>query len=115
MYDGELEDAFNDFSDLTTNFPLYRGKGKRDPDDPKGQVVGLFKGALKVYPIPDDGSPEPPKVLANLPSTKPVNVLVRIYVIRVGSGHLINSVILCGWGMTLCRVLNLPHKIPMER
>lgn len=87
VYNGELEDAFSDFSDLATNFPLYRGKGKRDPDDPKGQVVGLFKGALKVYPLPDDGSPEPPKVLANLPSTKPVNVVVRIYVVRVSSGH----------------------------
>ena len=85
VYNGELEDAFNDFSDLATNFPLYRGKGKRDPDDPKGQVVGLFKGTLKVYPLPDDGSPEPPKVLANLPSTKPVQVVVRVYVIRVSN------------------------------
>ena len=85
VYNGELEDAFSDFSDLATNFPLFRGKGKRDPDDPKGQVVGIFKGALKVYPLPDDGSLEPPKVLANLPSTKPVNVVVRVYVIRVSN------------------------------
>ena len=88
VYNGELEDAFSDFSDLATNFPLFRGKGKRDPDDPKGQVVGLFKGALKVYPLPDDGSPDPPKVLANLPSTKPVNVVVRVYVVRVSHTHM---------------------------
>ena len=43
----------------------------------------MFKGALKVYPLPDDGSADPPKVLAHLPSTKPVNVVVRIYVVRV--------------------------------
>ena len=83
VLDGTLEDEFSDFSDLTTSFPLYRGKGKRDPDDPKGQVVGLFKGALKVYPIRDDDESEEPKILVNLPSTKPVKVLVRVYVVKV--------------------------------
>ena len=36
-----------------------------------------------MYPLPDDGSPEPPRVLTNIPSTSPIEVVVRIYVIRV--------------------------------
>ena len=83
VYEGELEDAFSNFTDLAQTFPLFRGKGARDPDDPEGQVVGWFKGAIKVYPLPDDGSPEPSKVLCHIPSSKPVQVVVRVYVIRV--------------------------------
>ena len=45
--------------------------------------MGYFKGAIKVYPLPDDGSPDPPKVLSNIPSSKPVKVVVRIYIIKV--------------------------------
>ncbi len=82
VYHGELEDAFSDFTDLAQTFPLFRGKGKRDPDDPEGQTVGYFKGAIKVYPLPDDGSPDPPKILSNIPSSKPIKVIVRIYIIK---------------------------------
>ncbi len=82
VYHGELEDAFSNFTDLAQTFPLFRGKGKRDPDDPEGQTVGYFKGAIKVYPLPDDGSPDPPKILSNIPSSKPIKVIVRIYIIK---------------------------------
>ena len=64
-------------------FPLYRGKGSRDPDEAGGQVVGYFKGSVKMYPLPDDGSPEPEKILSNIPSTDPLDVIVRVYVIKV--------------------------------
>lgn len=80
-----MEDAYSDFNDLTQTFPLYRGKGGRDPDDPEGQCVGKFKGAIKVYPLPDDGSPEPARVLSNVPTSKPTKVIVRVYVIKVSS------------------------------
>ena len=36
-----------------------------------------------MYPLPDDGSPEPERMLAHIPSTDPVSVIVRVYVIRV--------------------------------
>ena len=70
---------------MAQTFDLYRGKGSRDPDDPEGQSVGKFKGSIKVYPLPDDGTPEPEKVLCNIPPSKPVKVLVRVYIIRVSS------------------------------
>ncbi len=84
VYPGELEDAFNRFIDLAQTFPLFRGKGSRDPEELAGEAVGYFKGTVKMYPLPDDGSPEPDPILSNIPSTDPLNVIVRVYVIRVG-------------------------------
>ena len=69
------------FTDLAQNFSLSRGKGSRDPEDVGS--VGLFKGTVKMYPLPDDGSPEPKPLLANIPSTDPIEVVVRVYIIRV--------------------------------
>ena len=43
VYEGELEDAFDNFTDLAQTFELYRGKGARDPDDPEGNHVGILK------------------------------------------------------------------------
>ena len=72
------------FMDLTQNFSLFRGKGSRDPDEQANQSVGYFKGGIKMYPLPDDGSPEPDRLLSNIPSTDPVDVVVRVYIIKVG-------------------------------
>ncbi|XP_064383023.1 myoferlin-like isoform X2 [Halichondria panicea] len=80
VYPTELEEAFNRFTDLTQTFPLTRGKGSRDPEDVG--AVGYFKGTVKMYPLPDDGSPEPKPLLANVPSTEPIDVVVRVYIIR---------------------------------
>ena len=66
---------------MAQTFPLYRGKGSRDEDG--GQTVGYFKGSVKMYPLPDDGSAEPEKILVNIPSTDPIDVIIRVYVIRV--------------------------------
>ena len=73
------------FTDLAQTFPLHRGKGSRDPDELGGQTVGFFKGSVKMYPLPDDGSPEPERILVNIPPTGPVDVVVRVYVIRVST------------------------------
>lgn len=37
-----------------------------------------------MYPLPDDGSPEPDKILSNIPSSDPIDVVVRVYVVKVG-------------------------------
>ena len=82
IYPGELEEAFNRFTDLAQTFYLHRGKGSRDPEEKSGQPVGAFKGSLKAYPLPDDGSPMPELILSNIPSTDPVEVVIRIYIIK---------------------------------
>ena len=72
------------FIDLAQTFPLFRGKGSRSPEEQSDHAIGYFKGGIKMYPLPDDGSPEPDRVLCNIPSTDPIDVVVRVYVIRVG-------------------------------
>ena len=86
MYTKELEEEepFNNFTDFAETFPLYRGKGSRDPDESEGQCCGYLKGAVKVYPLPPDG-PQPEKILStdSVPSTKAEECIVRVYVVRV--------------------------------
>ena len=45
--------------------------------------MGYFKGSVKMYPLPDDGSTQPEMILTNIPSADPIDVVVRVYVIKV--------------------------------
>ena len=96
VFKNELEDCFSDgygqgiipfplivlyifhsFTDFIKSYSLYRGKGSHDnPDD----AVGSIKMAIKLYPLL---SPKEGLVLNKFPSNKPVNVLVRVYVVKV--------------------------------
>ncbi|XP_037547290.1 myoferlin [Nematolebias whitei] len=83
VYDRELEDVpeFNGLTDFCNTFKLQRGKNENGDEDPS--VVGEFKGAFKVYPLPDDPSvAPPPRQFRELPESGPQECLVRIYVIR---------------------------------
>jgi hypothetical protein len=81
VYPGELEAAFNGFTDVAQMFPLYRGKGSKDKKGKSGEPVGYFKGSFKVY----CRSPPSPMKCPRLPdpSTGPVEMIVRVYVIKV--------------------------------
>ena len=89
MYDTEVEEQFGFFTDFAQTFPLYRGKGSRDPDESAGQVVGYLKGAVKVYPLPPEG-PAPEKILSthSVPSTSSEECVVRVYVVKVSDPFL---------------------------
>ena len=78
VYPGELEAAFNGFTDVTQSFPIHRGKGSKDRKGKSGQPVGYFKGSFKVYP-----QSTPPVKYPKHPSTDPVDVIVRVYIIKV--------------------------------
>ena len=84
MYSTEVEEQFGFFTDFADTFPLYRGKGSRDPDESEGQVCGYLKGAVKVYPLPAEG-PAPEKILSthSVPSTSSEECIVCVYVIKV--------------------------------
>ncbi|XP_062502177.1 myoferlin-like isoform X2 [Corticium candelabrum] len=84
IYDCPLEkvSGFDGLADLVGVFDLYRGKGSRDADDSESKAVGKFKATIRMYPLPEDGSEEPPLMFAHVPSTKPVPVIIRLYVIR---------------------------------
>ena len=62
-----------------TNKKIDRGTGRQTDV----HVCLHPQGALKVYPLPDDGTPEPCRVLSHVPSSKPVDVVVRVYIVRV--------------------------------
>ena len=85
VYNGELEEAFNGFTDLVQTLPLYRSKGELEKSSTE-QPVGYFKGSFKAYPIPEDeGSSMPALIFSNIPSSanEPVEVIVRVYIIKV--------------------------------
>ena len=82
FYRGELEKAFNEFTDLVQTFSLHRGKGSRDPEEQAGQPVGYFKGALKIYEMNSLG-PAPVLMYSSAPSADPVEIIVRVYIIKV--------------------------------
>ncbi|RVE59409.1 hypothetical protein OJAV_G00188400 [Oryzias javanicus] len=83
VYDRELENVpeFKGLTDFCNTFKLQRGKNDDGDDDPT--VVGEFKGAFKVYPLPDDpGVTPPPRQFRELPESGPQECLVRIYIIQ---------------------------------
>ena len=41
------------------------------------------QGAVKVYPLPDDGSPMPDRIFSHIPSSAPVECVVRVYIVKV--------------------------------
>ena len=85
VYGGELEEAFNGFTDLVQTLPLHRSKGDLEEGSTE-QPVGYFKGSFKAYPIPEDeGASMPALIFSNIPSSanEPVEVIVRVYVVKV--------------------------------
>ncbi|XP_054605025.1 myoferlin isoform X1 [Nothobranchius furzeri] len=83
VYECELENVpeFKGLTDFCDTFKLQRGKNENGDDDPS--VVGEFKGAFRVYPLPDDpGVAAPPRQFRELPESGPQECLVRVYVVR---------------------------------
>ncbi|XP_036397952.1 otoferlin-like [Megalops cyprinoides] len=97
VYNKELEQEFDGFEDWLHTFNLYRGKSGDDDDQSvpdEDRLIGRFKGSLCMYKIPiaDDITREPgydPSMgmFQNIPHNDPVNVLVRVYVIRATDLH----------------------------
>ncbi|XP_059501966.1 fer-1-like protein 6 isoform X2 [Stegostoma tigrinum] len=83
VYDKELEDEFEHFSDWVQTFDLFRGKASGDDsslDDER--IVGKFKGSFQVWKCVDNyDTDEQCKILQGMPSNTPVKVLVRVYIV----------------------------------
>eukprot|EP00118_Oscarella_pearsei_P024773 m.306767 g.306767 ORF g.306767 m.306767 type:complete len:2096 (+) comp41575_c0_seq1:119-6406(+) len=79
IYDCSLEDVpqFHGLSDFLDTFPLYRGKSTSQ------KVAGTFKGAIKILPLSEDETDAPPpRMYAKVPSSNPISVTIRVYVVR---------------------------------
>ncbi|XP_004377647.1 otoferlin isoform X4 [Trichechus manatus latirostris] len=96
VYPKELESEFDNFEDWLHTFNLLRGKTGEDEDGSteEERIVGRFKGSLCVYkvPLPEDVSREAGYdptygMFQGIPSNDPINVLVRVYVVRATDLH----------------------------
>uniref|UniRef100_A0A8D3AQX6 Otoferlin n=1 Tax=Scophthalmus maximus TaxID=52904 RepID=A0A8D3AQX6_SCOMX len=95
VYPKELESEFDNFEDWLHSFNLFRGKGGDDDDQnatDEDRIVGKFKGSLCMYKVSDDLSRDVSfdstmGMFQNIPHNDPINVLVRIYVIRATDLH----------------------------
>uniref|UniRef100_A0A2K5XWC5 Otoferlin n=1 Tax=Mandrillus leucophaeus TaxID=9568 RepID=A0A2K5XWC5_MANLE len=96
VYPKELECEFDNFEDWLHTFNLLRGKTGDDEDGSteEERIVGRFKGSLCVYkvPLPEDVSREAGYdptygMFQGIPSNDPINVLVRVYVVRATDLH----------------------------
>ncbi|XP_060549087.1 otoferlin isoform X2 [Pantherophis guttatus] len=96
VYPKELETEFDNFEDWLHTFNLLRGKIGDDDDNSadEDRIVGRFKGSLCVYkvPLPDDITKEAGYdptfgMFQGIPNNDPINVLVRIYIVRATDLH----------------------------
>uniref|UniRef100_A0A672HCY4 Otoferlin b n=1 Tax=Salarias fasciatus TaxID=181472 RepID=A0A672HCY4_SALFA len=95
VYAKELENEFDNFEDWLHSFNLFRGKGGDDDDQnvlDEDRIVGKFKGSLCMYKVSDDMARDTSfdsnmGMFQNIPHNDPINVLVRIYVIRATDLH----------------------------
>uniref|UniRef100_A0A8C5TJ51 Otoferlin n=1 Tax=Malurus cyaneus samueli TaxID=2593467 RepID=A0A8C5TJ51_9PASS len=96
VFHKELEAEFDNFEDWLHTFNLLRGKiGDNDDNATEEErIVGRFKGSMCVYkvPLPDDITKEAGYdptfgMFQGIPSNDPINVLVRVYVVRATDLH----------------------------
>uniref|UniRef100_A0A8B9ZT65 Otoferlin n=1 Tax=Anas zonorhyncha TaxID=75864 RepID=A0A8B9ZT65_9AVES len=96
VFNKELEAEFDNFEDWLHTFNLLRGKiGDNDDNATEEErIVGRFKGSLCVYkvPLPDDITKEAGYdptfgMFQGIPSNDPINVLVRVYIVRATDLH----------------------------
>ncbi|XP_076874070.1 otoferlin isoform X1 [Brachyhypopomus gauderio] len=97
VYHKELESEFDHFEDWLHTFNLYRGKAGDDDDTTvvdDDRIVGRFKGSLCMYKLPlseeftrETGFDPNMGMFQSIPHNDPINVLVRIYVVRATDLH----------------------------
>uniref|UniRef100_A0A673LSV4 Otoferlin n=1 Tax=Sinocyclocheilus rhinocerous TaxID=307959 RepID=A0A673LSV4_9TELE len=93
-----LESEFGSFEDWLHTFNLYRGKAGDDIDHnvvDDDRIVGRFKGSLCMYKLPlseeitrEAGFDPNMGMFQSIPHNDPINVLIRIYIIRVSEFNL---------------------------
>uniref|UniRef100_A0A672RKG2 Otoferlin n=1 Tax=Sinocyclocheilus grahami TaxID=75366 RepID=A0A672RKG2_SINGR len=99
MFNRELEYQFDSFEDWLHTFNLYRGKCSDDANVEQNaadedRLIGKFKGSLCIYKAPvfdevsrETGFDSNMGMFQNIPHNDPVNVLVRVYVVRATELH----------------------------
>ncbi|KAG8441622.1 hypothetical protein GDO86_010709 [Hymenochirus boettgeri] len=85
IYDGELENEFQNFEDWVRTFELLRGKSTDEEssfhDD---RIIGKFKGCFSIYKSLEDTNPKEGgqlRILQGIPPNHSVKVLIRVYIV----------------------------------
>uniref|UniRef100_A0A4W5LPB4 Otoferlin n=1 Tax=Hucho hucho TaxID=62062 RepID=A0A4W5LPB4_9TELE len=97
VYHKELEKEFDNFEDWLHTFNLFRGKAGDDDDQnmaDEDRIIGKFKGSLCMYKVPvsdemqrEMGFDSNMGMFQNIPTNDPINVVVRVYIIRATDLH----------------------------
>ncbi|XP_046877160.1 otoferlin isoform X8 [Hypomesus transpacificus] len=96
VYHKELESEFDNFEDWLHTFNLYRGKAGDDDEHAldDDRIVGRFKGSMCMYKLPlsnditrEAGFDPNMGMFQSIPHNDPINVLVRVYVVRATDLH----------------------------
>ncbi|XP_054872215.1 otoferlin isoform X17 [Amphiprion ocellaris] len=96
VYNKELETEYGNFEDWLHTFNLYRGKAGDDDEHAldDDRIVGRFKGSLCMYKLPlseeitrEAGFDPNMGMFQSIPHNDPINVLVRVYVVRATELH----------------------------
>ncbi|XP_069576232.1 otoferlin isoform X1 [Brachyistius frenatus] len=96
VYNKELESEYGNFEDWLHTFNLYRGKAGDDDEHAldDDRIVGRFKGSLCMYKLPlseeitkEAGFDPNMGMFQSIPHNDPINVLVRIFVVRATDLH----------------------------
>ncbi|XP_078145831.1 otoferlin [Centroberyx gerrardi] len=96
VYNKELESEYGNFEDWLHTFNLYRGKAVDDDEHAldDDRIVGRFKGSLCMYKLPlseeitrEAGFDPNMGMFQSIPHNDPINVLVRVYVVRATDLH----------------------------
>ncbi|XP_078131129.1 otoferlin isoform X5 [Sander vitreus] len=96
VYDKELDSEFGNFEDWLHTFNLYRGKAGDDDEHTldDDRIVGRFKGSLCMYKLPlseeitrETGFDPSMGMFQSIPRNDPINVLVRVYIVRATDLH----------------------------
>ncbi|XP_029903214.1 otoferlin [Myripristis murdjan] len=96
VYNKELESEYGNFEDWLHTFNLYRGKAGDDDETAldDDRIVGRFKGSLCMYKLPlseeftkEAGFDPNMGMFQSIPHNDPINVLVRVYVVRATDLH----------------------------
>uniref|UniRef100_A0A8C7J303 Otoferlin n=1 Tax=Oncorhynchus kisutch TaxID=8019 RepID=A0A8C7J303_ONCKI len=96
LFYSELEAEYDNFEDWLHTFNLYRGKAGDDDeaalDDDR--IVGRFKGSMCMYKLPlseeitrEVGFDPNMGMFQSIPHNDPINVLVRVFVVRATDLH----------------------------
>ncbi|XP_063350674.1 otoferlin isoform X4 [Pelmatolapia mariae] len=96
VYNKELESEYGNFEDWLHTFNLYRGKAGDDDEHAldDDRIVGRFKGSLCIYKLPvseeitrEAGFDPNMGMFQSIPHNDPINILVRVYVVRATDLH----------------------------